>query len=283
MDYAEALSAVQRGYTLDFQNGIGLFRVPMLEAYPNLSHGFTARVGGVSAGPYSSLNLGWSRNEPRENIERNYRLLCGAAGLKYEDLILVSYDHGVQIEAVNRLSRGRGFSRSPLPLCDGLITNDPSAALITLHADCSAIYLYDPVNHAIGLAHAGWKGVLGRIGSGLVIRMAQEYGSEPSELIAAVGPLICGRCFEVDEELGNSFIKAFRYQNCCRPGTRPGKLYLNLQDAACIDLLDAGLLPERIAVMDACTFEMESMLFSHRRDNGKTGAMAAYIQLEKRV
>lgn len=283
MDYAESLSAVQHGYTLAFQNGIGLFRVKMLEDYPNINHGFTARVGGVSAVPYSSLNLGWSRNEPRENIERNYRLFCDAAGLKYEDLILVSYDHGVHIEAVDRLSRGRGFNRGPLPLCDGLITNEPSAALITLHADCSAVFIYDPANHAIGLAHAGWKGILGGIGAFLAKRMAETYGSEPSELIAAIGPLICGRCFEVDEELGKSFIEAFHYQSCCRPGARPGKLYLNLQDAACIQLLDAGLRPERVTVMDACTFEMESMFFSHRRDNGKTGAMAAYIQLEKRV
>lgn len=128
------------------------------------------------------------------------------------------------------------------------------------------------------MAHAGWKGTLLRIGAEMARRMAEEFDTDPSDIIAATGPCICRDCFEVDADLGEKFQSEFGYPGISRPG-RPGKAYVDLELAAAVQFVEAGIRPESITLMNACTYENRRHFFSHRRDKGITGSMAAYIKL----
>jgi YfiH family protein len=261
---------------LDYRNGIPIYDFDAFARTGLVKHGFTGRKGGVSGAPFDTLNLGFTRPEPRGNVVENYKRLCEAEGIAYDSLVLVSYVHGDGVARVGASDAGRGFDRDPLPECDGIVTNTPGLTLVTLHADCLPVFLLDPVKKAIGLAHAGWKGTLARVGQKTAQRMIEAFGCAPQDIIAGIGPCICKRCFEVDEALAGSFADEF---NCTRKIDRglPGKAWLDL--AACMEeqLMDAGIV--RVYSMDACTFEGRDLLFSHRRDKTGTGAMAAFITL----
>jgi YfiH family protein len=266
------------GYDYAVCGGIGLFTARSLNEALEVKHGFTARVGGVSSRPYDSLNLGWGRDEPKENIKANYRRLCQVYGIEYESMVLVNYEHGRNVVRVDLADCGRGFGREPLEHCDAIVTNQKGVTLVTSHADCMPVYIYEPVCRAAGLAHAGWKGTIGRIGQRTAEKMSREFGCEPKNMIGVIGPCICAGCFEVDESLGTRFAREFPNVDLSRK-TGPGKMHIDLELAAASQLMDAGIPQENITLMHACTYELEDKLFSHRRDHGKTGAMAAFISL----
>ncbi|MBO4384181.1 MAG: peptidoglycan editing factor PgeF [Clostridia bacterium] len=248
-----------------------------------IDHGFSTRIGGISEPPFDTLNLGTSRNEPMSNILTNYRILCSAYGLDYDDLALVRHEHGSNILRLTGEDRGRGLDREPLEYSDGLVTNDPSVTLVTCHADCSAFFFYDKKHGAIGLAHAGWKGMYARIGQKMVLRMHDEFGTDPSDLSAVIGPCICEKCFEVDLNLGEAFEKEFDCPDILAAGTgkKSDKAYVSLRAAALIQLLDAGMSESSISIMDHCTMEEKDLFYSYRRDGKDTGSMAAYLKLNR--
>lgn len=259
--------------------GTGLYCAASLEEAGGVSHGFSTREGGITTDPpYASLNLSWNRCGSEEEVIANFRIFAEGAGVDYDDMAVVNHEHGNTVLRLEREHRGRGFSLEPLPFCDGIITNDPAVALVTSHADCGAYFFYDPVHRAAGMAHAGWKGTILRIGARMAERMAEEYGTDPADIIAAAGPCICKDCFEVDEDLGKRFSSEFAQEGIMRPGG-PGKAYVDLELAAAVQFIEAGIRPENITLMNACTYENEKMFFSHRRDKGVTGSMAAFIKL----
>ena len=206
MDYNQLAALCKHGFLLKHtEAGTDLYTAAALAGMPGMIHGFSTRRGGVSAGPYAALNLSWGRNASRQETVENYHIFARGAGVPYESMALVNHEHGDTILRLNAADCGRGFSREALPLCDGLITNDSGVTLVTAHADCCAYFLYDPVTHCTGLAHAGWKGTLSRIGGKTVARMQEAFGADPKNLMVAVGPCICKKCFEVDDELAKKF------------------------------------------------------------------------------
>lgn len=262
----------------ELSGGVGIYTLPSFSALPFVQHGFTARTGGVSSGFLSSLNLSFSRGyEPREQTMENYRILCRAAGLEEASMVMDTYEHGAVVRHVDAMDRGAGYTRPPLPPCDALITDDPAVTLVTGHADCMAFFAADPVHRAIGLAHAGWRGALARIGGALVRQMTAHFGTDAAELIVGVGPSICPTCFEVGADVAADFERAFPFTGCVSEG-RPGKAYVDLWRVAAAQFFEAGVRPEHFSLMDVCTYEDER-LFSHRRDRGLTGGMSAYLTL----
>ncbi|NCB31246.1 MAG: peptidoglycan editing factor PgeF, partial [Clostridia bacterium] len=236
------------------------------------------REGGVSQGPFASLNLHWSKEGCEADVLENYHRFSQGAGISYADMAIVNHAHGAVVLRLDASHRGSGFDKPPLPFCDGIITNDPAVALVTSHADCGAFFLYDPETRSIGMAHAGWKGTLEQIGLVMARAMEWEYGAKPADILAAAGPCICPKCFEVDEPLADQFVAVFAEPSLKRLG-RPGKAYVDLPMCSAIQFLRAGIQPEHITLMDACTYETPVHFFSHRRDQGVTGSMAAFIQL----
>ena len=259
--------------------GTGLYCAEALDKAGGVSHGFSTREGGITVDPpKASLNLSWTRCGSPEEVIANFKIFAEGAGIDYDDMAVVNHEHGANVLRIAHEHRGRGFYKDPLPPCDGIITDDPTVTLVTSHADCGAYFFYDPVHRAIGMAHAGWKGTLLRIGAEMARRMAEEFDTDPSDIIAATGPCICRDCFEVDADLGEKFQSEFGYPGISRPG-RPGKAYVDLELAAAVQFVEAGIRPESIPLMNACTYENRQHFFSHRRDKGITGSMAAYIKL----
>ena len=259
--------------------GTGLYCAEALDKAGGVSHGFSTREGGITVDPpKASLNLSWTRCGSPEEVIANFKIFAEGAGIDYDDMAVVNHEHGANVLRIAHEHRGRGFYKVPLPPCDGIITDDPTVTLVTSHADCGAYFFYDPVHRAIGMAHAGWKGTLLRIGAEMARRMAEEFDTDPSDIIAATGPCICRDCFEVDADLGEKFQSEFGYPGISRPG-RPGKAYVDLELAAAVQFVEAGIRPESITLMNACTYENRQHFFSHRRDKGITGSMAAYIKL----
>lgn len=261
--------------------GTGLYCAEALDKAGGVSHGFSTREGGITVDPpKASLNLSWTRCGSPEEVIANFKIFAEGAGIDYDDMAVVNHEHGANVLRIAHEHRGRGFYKDPLPPCDGIITDDPTVTLVTSHADCGAYFFYDPVHRAIGMAHAGWKGTLLRIGAEMARRMAEEFDTDPSDIIAATGPCICRDCFEVDADLGKKFQSEFGYPGISRPG-RQGKAYVDLELAAAVQFVEAGIRPESITLMNACTYENRQHFFSHRRDKGITGSMAAYIKLIK--
>lgn len=259
--------------------GTGLYCAEALDKAGGVSHGFSTREGGITVDPpKASLNLSWTRCGSPEEVIANFKIFAEGAGIDYDDMAVVNHEHGANVLRIAHEHRGRGFYKDPLPPCDGIITDDPTITLVTSHADCGAYFFYDPVHRAIGMAHAGWKGTLLRIGAEMARRMAEEFDTDPSDIIAATGPCICRDCFEVDADLGEKFQSEFGYPGISRPG-RQGKAYVDLELAAAVQFVEAGIRPESITLMNACTYENRQHFFSHRRDKGITGSMAAYIKL----
>lgn len=259
--------------------GTGLYCAEALDKAGGVSHGFSTREGGITVDPpKASLNLSWTRCGSPEEVIANFKIFAEGAGIDYDDMAVVNHEHGANVLRIAHEHRGRGFYKDPLPPCDGIITDDPTVTLVTSHADCGAYFFYDPVHRAIGMAHAGWKGTLLRIGAEMARCMAEEFDTDPSDIIAATGPCICRDCFEVDADLGEKFQSEFGYPGISRPG-RQGKAYVDLELAAAVQFVEAGIRPESITLMNACTYENRRHFFSHRRDKGITGSMAAYIKL----
>lgn len=276
-EWVRRMESVPRGAGFRYVNGIGLYTLPALSRIAGFDHGFTARDGGVSRGFFESLNLSFTRPESRENVMENYRLFCRAAEIPFEHMVMDNYAHETTVLCVDARDAGRGYLKEPLPSCDGLVTNDPSITLITGHADCMAFYFIDPVRRCIGLAHAGWRGALGRIGANVVAGLHARFGSDPADIVAGVGPSICPDCFEVGHNVADLFREAFSDLPCVieRPGEKP---HVDLWMVAVRQFLDAGVLPEHISLSGVCTAETPR-LYSHRRDHGNTGGMAAYLRI----
>ena len=278
-DIAAAMSAMERGHTVRTGGGLCWYTLPAFVRAGGTDHGFTTRAGGVSAGCYASLNLSFSRDEDaRENVMQNYALLAAAAGFPAESMVMDAYEHGAVVRRVDARDRERGYTRAPLPPCDGLVTNDPGVTLVTGHADCMAFYFYDPVRRAIGLAHAGWRGALHRIGPATVREMTAAYGTDPGDVLAGVGPSICPDCFEVDGDVAALFRTAFPGLPCEKPPENGKKTRVDLWMVAAAQFMEAGVQPGNISFMNVCTVE-DTALYSHRRDRGQTGGMAAFLRL----
>ena len=273
----EIMSAITRGSKFRYVNGVGIYTLPALERLKGFDHGFSARSGGVSEGGFASLNLSFTRPEQRENVMENYRRFCRAAEIPFDRMVMDNYAHETTVLRVDAADAGKGYLLDPLPSCDGLVTNDPSITLITGHADCMAFYVADPVKRCIGLAHAGWRGALGRIGAGVIAELTKHYGSNPADLIVGIGPSICPDCFEVGQNVAQAFADAFPGLPCVLeiPGHRP---HVDLWMVAVSQCLEAGALPEHISLFGVCTAQTPR-LYSHRRDQGNTGGMAAYLRL----
>ncbi len=279
-EFSDGWKSVSRGFEYHENDGhVGSFTIPAFSKQPWISHGFSARTGGISGGYLTSLNLSFTREEePRRLTMENYRIFCEAEGIPVESMVMDSYEHGTVIRYVDREDRGKGYFFPPLPPCDGLMTDDSLVTLMTGHADCMAFYFADTEKHCIALAHAGWRGAFARIGFETVRGMKEKFGSDPEKVIAGIGPSICPKCFEVDEELGKDFAEAFPATDCLLPGDREGKSRVDLWQVAVCQFMEAGVIPENISLMDLCTVE-DKRFYSYRGDNHMTGGMTAYLRI----
>ena len=265
------------------EKAVPYFTFPAFDELPGIIHGFSSRLGGVSEGFLSSMNLSFSRGDEPERVRENFRRIAESIGFSEKDLVFSMQTHTANVRRVGREDCGRGLER-PVGYCDvdGLVTNEPGVVLATFYADCVPLFFVDPVHHCIGLSHSGWRGTVGKIGKATVETMAREFGSEPGDLLAAVGPSICQECYEVSEEVIGLFRENFAEELWPKLFYRKdnGHYQLNLWEANRLIFQEAGILPQHITVTDICTACNPEFLFSHRASGGKRGNLAGFLEIK---
>lgn len=265
------------------QAGVPFFVFPSIEKTGAVVHGFSTRLGGVSEGIFSSMNVSFTRGDREEAVRENYRRLGAAMGFSCENLVCTDQTHTVNLRVVTEEDRGKGFVRpKDYTDIDGLVTDVPGLVLAAFYADCVPLYLVDPVRRCIGLSHAGWRGTVGKIGKKTVELMREQYGSRPEDLVAAIGPSICQSCYEVSRDVIEKFQEAFdeRFWPELFYEKGGGKYQLNLWRANELGFLEAGVRAEGIAAAGVCTCCNPGLLFSHRASRGRRGNLGAFLMLK---
>lgn len=259
-----------------------LLKYPLLEETGVVEHCFTTRLGGVSEGVCSSLNLSFSRGDDPEAVMENYRRVAKVFGKRVDDFVCTDQTHTTTVLQVGEAEKGYGVTREkPYTDVDGLITNEPGVILSTFYADCVPLYFVDPVNKAIGLSHSGWRGTVGRMGQKTLEAMQKAFGTKPEEVYAAIGPSICQDCYEISEDVALHFYEEFQgHGDEILINKGNGKYQLDLWKTNEIVLQEAGILPEHLAVTNICTCCNSEVLFSHRASQGKRGNLAAFLMLK---
>ncbi len=247
-----------------------------------IRHAFSTRLGGVSEGEFTSMNLSFGRGDSDENVTDNYKRICKAVGFEFESLTASAQVHETVVRKVTKKNRGVGiYKPKDMLSVDALITNDPDVTLVTYYADCTPVFFVDTVNKAIGLAHAGWRGTVGEISSKVVESMHREFGTKPKDLVCAVGPVIGKCCYEVSADCAQHFINLFGNDSpVITKGEKPDKFMVDLALANKTLLVRSGVREENIAVSDLCTQCNSDLLWSHRATQGKRGTMSAFMSLK---
>ena len=247
----------------------------------DVRYGYSTRLFGVSEGIYASMNLGQNRGDEPDRVRENYRRMCDAIGLPMERLVLSKQVHLCHVQKVTAADAGNGFfSENRFEDADALMTDERNVPLVIFTSDCVPVFLYDPEHKAIALVHAGWRGTVGGICRNTVEAMNREYGTDPGKVLAAIGPSICRKCFEIGPEVAEQFEVAFA--GACDEVLRKGggdRFYADLWRANEIMLLSAGVRKENITVSGLCTMCRPELFFSHRATNGLRGSNAGFLML----
>ena len=169
------------------KNGVTYLTWPVIDKMPWICHGFSTRLGGVSQGCFSSMNLSFARGDEKANVLENYNRITKAIGCSMEDLVVSHQTHTTNVRVVTDKDRGKGvlYPRDYQDV-DGLVTDQPGIVLTTFYADCVPLYLIDPVHKVIGLSHSGWRGTKGRMGQATIRKMREVYGTNPKDLVVAI-------------------------------------------------------------------------------------------------
>ena len=238
-------------------------------------HAFTTRLGGVSRDQFSSLNIGFGRGDREKAVLENFRILGDALGFTPEQAVKTHQTHTDIVRVVTGEDGGTGVVRPEFPDCDALITRTPGLALVISTADCTPILLYDPVTGAVGAAHAGWRGTAADIGGKTVAAMVRNFGCDPADLRAAIGPNIGPCCFETDADVPRALLEAFGEEVSVWIRPEKTKFYVNLKEINALALRRAGV--KYVEISTACTACEPDRFWSHRITRGNRGSQGAVI------
>lgn len=228
-------------------------------------HAVFTRIGGTSSPPFQGLNTSYSVGDRPEHVKVNLCKIQEALGVR--SLVSMDQAHGNRILVI---SRGNSGVPSEEPRVDAVLTNRPDIPIMVKQADCQGVVIFDPENAVVANAHCGWRGnvkdFLGRV----VLRMRQEFGSESSQLLAAIGPSLGPCCAEFVnyEEIFPEAFKPFMVR----------KNHFDLWAISVFQLLEAGLREENIIVAGICTRCRTDLFFSYRGEL-KTGRFASVVML----
>ena len=252
-----------------------------LAEHSGIKHGCSTRVGGVSTGCFSTMNLGFGRGDADENVLENYDRICSAMGFTKEQVVLSAQVHETVVRRATKEDCGKGIIKPrDYTTVDAQVTNEPGVALTVFMADCVPLFFYDPVKKAIGTAHAGWRGTIGRIAEKTVQAMEQEFCSRPSDIEAYIGVSICGACYTVGGEVAEIFMKEFPSAiTQTEEQKRDRTCQLDLWQVNRMILEQAGVKPENIVIGGVCTKCHSDVLYSHRVQGNDRGSLVGFLML----
>ncbi len=253
-------------------DGIALYRFDGLEG-AGVMQAVLTRQGGVSRGAFATLNLGHTVGDDLAAVEENHRRVFSALNIHRDQVVSPYQVHSASVRLV-----GEAHVGTVQPATDGLLTTTPGVALLFRFADCVPLLLFDPIHRAVGLVHAGWRGVVNGVVPAAVAAFARHAGSSPAELWAGIGPTIGPCCYQVGPEVAGAVTAV------CPEGAevierRDGSLYLDLPGAVEAQLAAAGVKQvERAGLCTACHTDE---WFSHRAERGRTGRFGVLVMLEQ--
>jgi len=265
------------------RGGVPYLSFKALEDTGMVINGFSTRLGGASKGRFATMNFSYSRKDDPADVLENFTRMADTLGVERDRMGGSYQTHTTNVRRVTREDEGKGVIRErDYRNVDGLITDVPGITLVTFYADCVPLYLVDPVHHAIGLSHSGWRGTVRRMGQVTMDAMKEAFGTRPEDVTACIGPSICRDCFEVGEEVAEAFADAFdpKYRDALyRANAKPGKYQLDLWKANEIIFQEAGVPKEQIHTTNICTMCNSDYLFSHRRVGEERGNLAAFLSI----
>jgi len=238
--------------------------VPGIFPSEEVLSGFTTRRGGVSKPPFDSLNLGYGTPDDRSAVGENHAIVFRYLGVEPGNAVFMEQVHGSRVVVVE--------AGGTVPGADGIVTVTPGLLLGVKCADCIPLLLYDPRGKAAGAVHCGWRSIVSGAAGNAVRLMKDTGGSEPGNILAAIGPSAGPCCYEIGNDVASCFHRG-------SVETRGGKLYGDLKSELKRRLLGYGLREENIDLFPDCTVCNRSLYYSHRRDGTMSGRMLGYIML----
>lgn len=229
------------------------------------------------------MNLSFKTGDDAQKVKENYNIICNAIGVKPEHLVLSQQTHTANVKVVTKEDVGKGiFRQSDFDNVDALITAQKGVAIVTHSADCCLVAFYDKCLKVIAAAHAGWRGTVQLIVKETINKMAEEFGSNPEDICAAVAPCVLSCCYEVDTPVYEAFNKvgAFPMQEIFTSKGN-GKYMLDLALANRSVLISAGVKPENIDITDLCTNCNSEAFHSHRATSGRRGVNGLIMELKE--
>ena len=237
--------------------------LPAVDRITSIRHAFTTRQNGLGA-----------RNSGIKSFD-DWNAVAQAFGISPDRLVTVNQVHGEAIVTVD----GQNYSSMRAASADGLITNVPGIAIGIETADCVPILLIDPVTPAVGAVHAGWRSTVQKIVQQAVKKMQDEFGTDPSRMIAAIGPAICGKCYEVDEPVMGPVRRNFPFWSEAAVSRGNDKWGLDLVKLNRLELAQIGLAEKNIHTLGMCTSCRKDLFYSFRVE-GRTGRMLSTVMLK---
>jgi YfiH family protein len=281
--------------------------------FSELIHGSFTRLGGHSKAPYWGLNVSVSCGDDFENVIRNRLLALKALHVETYPCATMWMIHGANVAILDTDiwddwsidwphrsyqvdQHELVWTMRPRRKADAIITRQPGVALAMSSADCIPLMFYDPVERAIGMAHAGWRGTARGIAAATVDAMVDQFGSLARNLYVGIGPSIGPCCYEVTEDIQSLYVGQsqfddmptdVRYRKLVRESAifavkrraDHSSLRLDLWETNRNQLLMAGVLPEHIELSESCTSCEKERFFSHRGENGKAGRFPSILAL----
>jgi len=259
------------GFARHVSGGVAYYTCVALDGLPSVRHAFSTRHGGVSRLPEFALNLCRVAWDDRDRVEENRRRFLRASGFQGARLATLRQVHSDALVRVVHAPAGS-------PEGDALATDRPGIALAVQVADCFPVLVADKEGRAVAAVHAGWRGVHSRILWKALRFMESSFGSDPEDLLVAIGPGIQACCMEVGPEVGSLFAQTDRHSEVCRPHPeRPGKALLNLPAALRQQLLEAGVKAANAFDLGLCTRCNPREFFSYRSEGPASGRMMGIV------
>ncbi len=265
-------------FRLNINDGVGYLTFNALSEIPFIRHAFSTKIG-ENTRTVHPMDMSFDHDD-REAVTENYKSFCKAAGFDYTSLVASSQDHHTFVRVCTSAEKGVGIYREKDMLSvDGLVTIEPGLTLCTYYADCTPLFFVDTATHAIGLAHAGWRGTVGRIAGKVVATMRESFGTDPADLVCAIGPNIGKCCYEVDEPCAKHFYDLGPDSDKFVFPKADGKYMVDMLECNKQILIDSGVKPESITLGDLCTKCNSDLLWSHRATKGDRGTMSAFLRI----
>ena len=233
----------------------------------------STRLGGVSTGETATLNLGFNKKDTRENVLKNYDIICHALGIDAKKLVLSNQVHENKVRIITSDDCGKGITKeSDIIGIDAFVCSEKNVPFVIFCADCVPVFFLDTKKEVAALAHSGWRSTVKNISGEVIKTMKNSFGCDASDIICAIGPSIGQCCFEVDKDVAQMFDMRFSEK-------LGEKYHIDLWKVIHSQLASVGINENNITLANICTCCNGSEFFSNRAHKGKIGLMGAFMEL----